>query len=445
MIMGQQDAQSPLLSSEPGDRPERNHWPRSGNRASKPKGDPLQSGLFDPSTPAADISSPHLFQPTESPQLTAFEATKRLQRVVTATQLLALGSVRGIGVQSLRFLVDHYGDLSKVWEDDVTQLEKVLQSAHLPDSRKLAQGIIEGRDSHLEIGDREREKLAARAVLVIGEDDSRFPKDLLSLSGHPYWLFVQGDPESLTQAPLVAVVGTRESTPAGVQAANRLTSVVLHAGLSVVSGLAEGIDAEAHRVTTMFEVPQVAVLGNGINVVFPVSTSWLRDRIVATGGAVVTEYLPNDHYDRNKFVQRNRIQAGLAAAVCPVEGKEKSGTAHTLHWAEEYKRPVFGVRRNGNGSDNAILELLTKHGHPVFDLSTTDGLEQLRSLLQSLPGSRRDTPSLSSSVLFQSVIRRLDDIDAVTPLTPDQISWLMSHIQQRYVSRETRGEAGNGG
>src|SRR5207253_4596361 len=129
-------------------------------------------------------------------------------------------------------------------------------------------------------------------------------------------LFVQGQPDVLTASAYIAIVGTRDATPVGMKTAERLAALVIKQGLRIVSGLAEGIDAAAQRVAAYYEVPQVAVLGTGIRHVFPASTRGLRKRIVAAGGAVISEYLPDENYGKANFVQRNRIEAALASAVC---------------------------------------------------------------------------------------------------------------------------------
>jgi DNA processing protein len=235
--------------------------------------------------------------------------------------LLALGRVKGVGVQALRALLEAYPELRHVWDDDLQGIRDVLARARVTRSESIAKAIKSQRRRLLDEGERERKALERREVRVISDRSPSFPKRLLEIPDRPFWLFVQGDASVLNGPPLVAIVGTRDATPAGRAVAKRLAALVVMQGLNVVSGLAEGIDAAAHEVAAFYRVPQVGVLGTGVNGDFPSSTVDLRRRIVDVGGAIITEYLPNESYGRSHFVQRNRIQAGVASAVCPVEGR----------------------------------------------------------------------------------------------------------------------------
>ena len=99
-----------------------------------------------------------------------------------------------------------------------------------------------------------------------------------------------------------------------------------------------------HRTSVSEGVRNLAFLGHGINIVFPQETAQTRDRILKAGGAVATEYLPNEHYQKRYFVERNRLQAGLADFVIPVEAHPTGGTAHTVRFARQLGKPVIGIR-----------------------------------------------------------------------------------------------------
>jgi predicted Rossmann fold nucleotide-binding protein DprA/Smf involved in DNA uptake len=111
-----------------------------------------------------------------------------------------------------------------------------------------------------------------------------------------------------------------------------------------VSGLAAGIDQLAHEYSLRAHVPTIAVLGTGILEDYPRGSEELRERILAAGGSIVTEYLPNASYSAENFVQRNRLQAGLGRVVIPVEWSRGSGTAHTVRFATELRRPIACLR-----------------------------------------------------------------------------------------------------
>jgi DNA processing protein len=168
-----------------------------------------------------------------------------------------------------------------------------------------------------------------------------YPCLLGQLHDPPVELYVRGDVDVLSQ-PAVAVVGARSCSPYGAQVARSLAGDLAAAGLVVVSGLARGIDAEAHRGTLAVSGRTVAVLGCGIDRDYPRSHAELARRIRAEG-AVVSEYPPGVEPAPWRFPARNRIIAGLCAATVVVEARERSGALITADFALELGRDVFAV------------------------------------------------------------------------------------------------------
>ena len=214
----------------------------------------------------------------------------------------------------------------------------------------------------LEIQNRLR-KIRAR---VLFRDDPLFPKQLLDLRDPPHWLFVQGEAETLA-TPSVAVVGTREPTSDGVWLARNVGYHLRDWQVPTVSGLAVGIDQEIHMASLRAKVPTIAFLGTGIFSDYPKNSESLRAKIVQDGGAIVTEYLPNESYSAKNFVKRNRLQAALANSLIPVEWSIRSGTAHTVKFAVSLGRDVAFVRvPYGSGID--WLGADVARGKPLFSL-----------------------------------------------------------------------------
>jgi DNA protecting protein DprA len=324
--------------------------------------------------------------------------------------LVALSHIRGLGETSLRALLTAYGDLGLVWDQPRDRLSKILTGAGLHAASAVIEQIVTHRRGLVESARRDLDRLARQGTHVIIELDDTYPARLRDLEGRPRWLFVQGDPKVLSMPGLVAVVGTREATNAGLSRARAVTRWLAERGCGVVSGLAEGIDEAAHESALDHGARTVGVLGCGILVVFPASTAHVRRRIVADGGAVVTEYFPRESYSRARFVQRNRIQAGLSHAVVPVEGAVASGTAHTYRFARQYGRLIFGVVRGSEGHVNGILELLRDDGQPVFDLDSENSMAQLEELLR--PVLSANVKRQSARGAFRSVIQEFERIAA---------------------------------
>lgn len=164
-----------------------------------------------------------------------------------------------------------------------------------------------------------------------------------SMDHFPDRIFYEGCPDVLTQ-PLFAVVGTRNPTPYGLRAAHYFSRCLVRAGYGVVSGLALGIDAIAHRAA--LSEPggiAVAVVAHGLDQIYPRQNAVLAREIVARGGAIVTEYADGIAPLRHHFPQRNRIISGLSTAVLIVEAAERSGSLITARWALEQGKSVFVV------------------------------------------------------------------------------------------------------
>jgi DNA processing protein len=189
---------------------------------------------------------------------------------------------------------------------------------------------------------------------------SRFPPLLRAIYDPPARLYVRGGDEAVLELPMVAVVGARSCSPYGAQVARRLGRELAAAGLVVVSGLARGIDGEAHRGALDAGGLTVAVLGCGVDRDYPASHATLAERI-RERGLIVSEYEPGVEPAPWRFPARNRIIAGLSAATVVVEARERSGALITADLALEEGRDVLAVPGEITSSlsagSNALLKL----------------------------------------------------------------------------------------
>ena len=182
-------------------------------------------------------------------------------------------------------------------------------------------------------------------VTIVTCDDSRYPALLNDLPSKPLALYVAGDPKVLS-LPGVAVVGTRLPTLYGSDMAERFASGIAKRGFSVISGLATGIDGEAHKGALASGGVTIGVLGGALDKFFPEEHRELGRKIVASGGAVVSEYPFGFPPGTKTFPQRNRIVAALARGVLAVEAPAQSGTLITCMFAKKLGRKVMAVPAN---------------------------------------------------------------------------------------------------
>ena len=178
---------------------------------------------------------------------------------------------------------------------------------------------------------------------VVTMEDPLYPLRLAAIAMPPHVLYVLGDPTAMSAEAAVAIVGTRRATDAGRAFAARLATSLVAVGASVVSGLAVGIDGAAHAAAVHARGTTVAVIGSGHAVLHPRAHSRLAASIVAAGGAVVSELLPDIAPSKGTFPRRNRIVSGLADATVVVEAPARSGALITASWALEQGRECFMV------------------------------------------------------------------------------------------------------
>jgi len=171
--------------------------------------------------------------------------------------------------------------------------------------------------------------------------DKAFPELLTQLNDPPPLLYVKGNADAL-HLPSLAIVGSRNPTDGGVRNAFEFSRHLAKCGFCIVSGLAQGIDAAAHRGALAAGAPTIAVLGNGIDIIYPASNRELADEIIVNG-ALVTEYPPGTPPMRAHFPQRNRLISGLSLGTLVIEAARRSGSLITARLASEQGREVFAL------------------------------------------------------------------------------------------------------
>ncbi len=236
----------------------------------------------------------------------------------------------------VRALLDHFGDLEAAWRADAA----ALQQAGL-DKRALSSLTQTRRQLDL---DAELDKLAQHHVQALTWDDSDYPPRLLQIPDPPPVLYVRGQLTAEDEWA-VAVVGTRRASAYGKTVTQRLATDLAVNHVTLVSGLARGIDAEAHRAALQAGGRTIAVLGCGLDLVYPPEHRNLAREIIENG-ALVSEYPLGTRPEASNFPPRNRIISGLSLGVLIVEAGLKSGALITADFAADQGRDVFAVPGN---------------------------------------------------------------------------------------------------
>jgi DNA processing protein len=245
------------------------------------------------------------------------------------------------------------GAAERVFEASLTELE----GAGLP--ARAAQFVFEGRA--FDVAEDEAKRVAQAGGFFLTREDEAYPRRLLEIYDPPAVLWIRGNAELLAR-PGIAVVGTRQPSPYGSGMAEMLARDLANRGLVIFSGMARGVDSAAHKGALDAGGKTVAVWGTGIDVVYPKENKKLAERIVETGGTIVSEFPLGTFPAPQNFPLRNRILSGMSIGVLVVEAGEYSGTRITARCAMEQNRDVYAVPGNVTNKNAWGPNTLIKQG-----------------------------------------------------------------------------------
>lgn len=307
------------------------------------------------------------------------------------TYWLALSLTQGLGPSRIKKLIEHFGTAEHVFRASLTELEATGMRA------VSAQSVATGKS--LELAQQECAKAVEAGAKIISLNDPEYPSRLKEIYDPPIVLFVKGCAEVLAE-PGIAMVGTRHPTPYGMGMAERLSTDLAARGLVIISGLARGIDTASHRGAIAAKGKTVAVLGTGIDVMYPKENTRLTEQIIALGGALITEFPVGTPPTPQNFPIRNRIISGISAGVLVVEAAEYSGTRITSRLALEQNRDVYAVPGNVTNRNSWGPNTLIKQGAKLV-ATWEDVWEELPTDIQAALSFRQnESPEPETASLF---------------------------------------------
>ena len=270
---------------------------------------------------------------------------------------VGLTRVEGLGVRGAHKLVERLGSAQAVYQATLAELEACGVAARVAREISAQAGLKEAET--------QLQKAVAGGYQILVYDDEAYPALLKQIADPPLVLYVQGDIKVLSQLA-VAMVGTRRPTAYGSSVAHRLARELAERQLVIVSGLARGVDSASHRGALEAKGKTVAVLGSGLDVVYPREHKKLAEQVAASG-AVISEFPLGTAPTPENFPIRNRIISGLSLGTVIVEAAEYSGSLITARLALEQDREVFAVPGNITSAQSFGPNHLIKQGAKLVD------------------------------------------------------------------------------
>jgi DNA processing protein len=346
---------------------------------------------------------------------------------------IAFNLVKGIGPIRLRALIEAFGDVHSAWEASPSKLEEVGLGA------RLVAAIQDIRNGDGLI--RTLEIIHNLDITVLTWEDPTYPRRLKEIDQSPPVLYLRGEIKE-DDLWAVAVVGTRRVTAYGRQVAIEIASSLARNHVTVISGLARGVDGIAHMATLQAGGRTLAVMGCGVDQVYPSEHRSLAEKLM-NSGALLSDYPPGTPPEASNFPPRNRIISGLSQAVIVVEASEQSGALITAAFAAEQGREVFAVPGQLNAPQSKGTNRLIREGAHLF-MDVQDVLEILNmSLAGEKQLARVVLPADANEARLVNLLSReplhVDEIRSQVGLPIETVSATLTLMELKGMVRQVGG------
>lgn len=344
---------------------------------------------------------------------------------------LALALTPQLGPRRILRAVQLAGSPARILSLSMTELEALQLPA------ESVRFIFDGHARRA--ADQQMDGLAQTGAAFLTYSDRAYPERLREIFDPPALLWIRGNPEILSE-PSIAVVGTRHPTPYGTGMAEMLSRDLAARGLTILSGMARGVDTAAHKGALAAKRPTAAVWGTGVDVVYPKENKSLAEQIIAGGGAIISEYPLGTYPAPQNFPRRNRILSGMSVGVLVIEAAEYSGTRVTARCALEQNRDVFAVPGNVTNKNAWGPNTLIKQGAKLT-ATWEDVWEELPSALriQLAAQAGLESESEPAASLFSEVQLQPQEARLMNVLRHDealQLDEIMEKLEPELTSSE---------
>jgi len=352
---------------------------------------------------------------------------------------VALTKVPHIGHVHAKTLAAHFGSATAIFNAGVTALA-ALDGIGLARAKSITGfNAFDDCKRICEASDRMQAKL-----LFI--TDEQYPQQLLNCYDPPTLLYVKGTID-LNQPKMLSVVGTRHHTEYGRQQTESIIGDLRHSSVVIVSGMAYGIDGQAHRAALKFGLPTIGVLAHGLHTIYPPEHRSLAQEILAQGGGFITEFPPGAKPDRFNFPIRNRIVAGIAPALLVIETGKKGGSMITAALAGGYNSQVYALpgRRTDIRSEGCNFLLHNRTASPFYSadafLADMNWHERKKTTEQiTMPFVLDEAESAITNLLGHHGILSIDDLYVLSGLSSGAAAGAILSLEMRKIIRGLPGK-----
>ena len=273
-----------------------------------------------------------------------------------ARNVIALKQLKGIG----------NGTILKIPKD------KLINAQSIDDLKTLTNSTVAELSKAIEYSEQIIKDCTNYNINIISDTDQNYPKYLLKVKDHPPILFAKGNLELLNQQNTIAIVGSRKALPESINLTKEISKHFIEQDFVIVSGLAEGIDTQAHKTAIEYKGKTIAVLPSDIINIYPATNKQLAQQILDNNGLLLSEYPINSKMGKYNFIDRDKIQSGLSLGVFVVESKIDGGTMHTANFCQKHERLLIVLNNlnselNSYFSGNQELLLKMKQTNNIID------------------------------------------------------------------------------
>lgn len=357
----------------------------------------------------------------------------------TIEDYILLNRVEGLGFKKLEKLLNVFQDTSHVLKAKKSELLAVDGI-----DTKVAEGIVNLDKKELSLELRLMEKMGVKAVSVFSDD---YPENLKTIYSPPILLYVKGKIK-VEDRDALAIVGTRQPSYYGISICERLAYQLASMGITVISGLARGIDTMAHK-GAIKSGRTIAVLGNGLNYIYPGENKELAEEI-CENGAIVSEFPMDIPPYRFNFPRRNRVICGLSLGVLVVEASERSGSLITANYALEENRELFAVPGQVDSARSVGSNNLIKQGAKLVE-DVDDIIVEIERNLRyrdAYRGGKEETAPEAALTEDEKRMKSLlsheplyiDELAKKSNMSVSKVSSLLLSLQLKNVAKELPGK-----